>query len=193
MMENQPFNILTLFGGMIFLWFFVFWIYRDYCIDAFRDKIFTLRDDLFDAAASGLIDFDHPAYGLLRKTMNGLLRFGHKISFFELFVYGFVFRKNLPRRVSFSSRWEEATRQLDNTTKAKMSQFRDRMAALIVIQAVIGSPLILCILFIPLLVARLPIAIMRDAKRFAVKTLAGKMKKSINSLESVALATGKAC
>ena len=34
------------------------WLYQDYRTDAFRQKMFNLRDDLFDEARHGKIDFD---------------------------------------------------------------------------------------------------------------------------------------
>src|SRR2546425_10001640 len=53
-------------------------------LDTFREQLFTIRAELFDYAASGKIDFSHPAYRLLRQSMNGFIRYGHQLSFFRL-------------------------------------------------------------------------------------------------------------
>ena len=59
---------------------------RAYYLDVFRQKLFALRDELFDFAADGGIDFSDPAYLELRQDLNGLIRFAHKISMFRLLL-----------------------------------------------------------------------------------------------------------
>ena len=66
-------------GNSPWIAIFVFW--RNYRIDKFRDQLFALRNELFDYAAQGGVSFDEPAYGILRNTMNGLLRYAERISF----------------------------------------------------------------------------------------------------------------
>jgi hypothetical protein len=46
----------------------------------FRQRVFQLRDELFDFAAEGHISFDDPANGVLRGSMNSMIRFAHKMS-----------------------------------------------------------------------------------------------------------------
>lgn len=53
---------------------------------AFRDRIFELRAELFDIAADGDVDFDHPAYVELRRTLNGFIRFGHRYAMLPLLI-----------------------------------------------------------------------------------------------------------
>src|SRR5437867_4829199 len=62
------------------LWIYFFWVYRDYRLDAFRQKLFAVRDELFDYAAQGNISFDHPSYRTLRQHLNGMLRFAHRLT-----------------------------------------------------------------------------------------------------------------
>lgn len=52
--------------------------YRAYRLDLLRFVIFQARDNLFTAAADKkLISFDHPAYGMTRQMLNGMIRFAH--------------------------------------------------------------------------------------------------------------------
>lgn len=51
-------------------------------LDSFRQKMFVVRDELFDYAASGKIEFNDPAYRLLRQSMNGHIRYAHQLTFF---------------------------------------------------------------------------------------------------------------
>jgi len=68
--------------SLIGLWVLFFWLYRDYRVDLFRQRLFALRDELFDLGRTSQIAFHHQAYGLLRTTINGYIRFAHRLSFF---------------------------------------------------------------------------------------------------------------
>ena len=67
-------------------------LWRDARLDSFRQELFVLRDELFDYAASGKIAFDDPAYRLLRQMMNGMIRYGHQISFFRFLMTAITVR-----------------------------------------------------------------------------------------------------
>jgi hypothetical protein len=66
--------------GLIALWAFWYFLWKPQRVDIFRQKLFVLREDLFDLAASGKVPFDHPAYTELRLLINGLIRFAHRAS-----------------------------------------------------------------------------------------------------------------
>lgn len=72
--------------GVGFLWWMFFFLYRDYRIDRLRHRLFVIRNDLFLAASRGEIGFDHPAYLLTRKTLNGTIRFAHQLSLTRLLM-----------------------------------------------------------------------------------------------------------
>jgi len=71
---------LTTSLSLIALWALFHWLYRDYRVDLFRQRMFALRGQLFDMAASGRITFDNPAYGKVRGMLNGYIRFAHRVS-----------------------------------------------------------------------------------------------------------------
>ena len=64
----------------------VFKILTMFRLDCFRQKMFLVRDELFDYAADGNIAFDDPAYILLRRQMNAMIRYGHQITLFRALV-----------------------------------------------------------------------------------------------------------
>src|SRR5437016_2293052 len=66
--------------SLVGLWVLFHWLYRDYRVDLFRQRMFALRAELFDMAAAGRIAFDDPAYGKLRGMLNGYIRFAHRVS-----------------------------------------------------------------------------------------------------------------
>src|SRR6266513_245936 len=72
-------TVLASVVSVLLLAVLYFWLYRDYRMDLFRHRLFRLRDELFDVARDGALSFDHPAYGLLRMTLNGFIRFGGRL------------------------------------------------------------------------------------------------------------------
>ena len=58
----------------------IFWCRRKYRVDAFRYRLVVYRDELFDLALDGTLDFSDQAYVLLRQSINSMLRFSHKVS-----------------------------------------------------------------------------------------------------------------
>lgn len=130
-------TVLTLVG----LWYLVFWRYRTYRVDFFRQEMFDLRDDLFDAANSGLIDFEHPAYGMLRDTINGFIRFGHRFTLGQfVFMMVLIKEKDLEEVSDFDEEWELAIEGLQPEVKTQLAQFRIRMDRIAIKQLVIGTP-----------------------------------------------------
>src|SRR4051812_41355603 len=66
-----------------FLWL-IGW--RRYRLDVFRQRLFALRDELFDVAAAGEIDFNDFAYGGLRLLINSIIRFGHRVTAWRVLI-----------------------------------------------------------------------------------------------------------
>lgn len=76
---------IILMGIILFgLWWFYTNLYREYCIERTRQDLFKLRDQLFDSVENGHIDFNDDAYGILRKTINGMIRYCHELHFVHM-------------------------------------------------------------------------------------------------------------
>ncbi|MGE5052907.1 MAG: hypothetical protein ACM3WP_01980 [Acidobacteriota bacterium] len=88
-------NSFHLAIGLFALWFLYFVCWREHRVDTYRQRLFAMRDDLFDYAASGAIRFDDPAYTTLRDLTNGLIRFGHRLTFTR--VWAVALLGNLPQ------------------------------------------------------------------------------------------------
>jgi hypothetical protein len=73
-------------AGLAGLLYLVFGLYNDLRIDLLRQDLFQIRDDLFDQAAAGDIAFSSPSYRVTRATLNGLIRFGHRVSLSGMLV-----------------------------------------------------------------------------------------------------------
>ena len=138
---STMFTVLSSVVYLLGIWYLIFWKYRTYSVDAFRQDMFTLRDEVFDAARDGLIDFNHPAYGILRSTINGFIRFGHRFTIGQfLFMMLLVKRDDLEKVADFDQEWEQAIAGLDENTRARLEQFRTRMDMIAIKQLVLGTP-----------------------------------------------------
>ena len=67
---------------------FLIWHFgvRPYLLERFRSDLFDLRDELFDYAADGNIDFEDSRYGTLRMWLNALIRMAHRVTFLDTIV-----------------------------------------------------------------------------------------------------------
>lgn len=86
---------MTAFAGCIaLLAFWILWYFavQPLACDIFRQKLFNLRAELFDYAASGAIDFNSPAYYRLRMRINALIFRAERIT--------------LPRSLALLAKWE---------------------------------------------------------------------------------------
>ena len=126
---------------------------RACAVDHFREGVFALRDGLFDHAASGAIGFDHPAYGMLRTTMNGFLRWADRLRLPEVvLLLAFYRRADWPAATDFENRWNRALADLQPEERERLRSCRDRLHRLLAGYLVFGSPLFVATLVLPLLV-----------------------------------------
>lgn len=141
MMEpSKAIIITTLFGFTIAaLWIFYFWIYWKYRIDKTRQELFAIRDELFDFAATGNISFQHPAYFLLRKLMNGMIQFTHKIDFITTIALLYT-HKNTPPRLNFYSEFNKAVLSIESEkTKKELQRLLYQMHKVVILHLLKSS------------------------------------------------------
>ena len=174
------------------LWFLIFWLYRDYRLDYFRDKLFALRDELFDMALRGEIDFNHPAYGLLRTILNGTIRYGHRLGLIEIIISIFSFREDkayyMDIAKKFERHWSESVATLPHATKAALGRIRGRLHYLMAEQMILSQPILL-VLIVPVLFLFLIKSLWGSIiRRFISDTV---MSNLANRVDSIAFEAGK--
>ena len=118
------------------------WLYRDYRKDLFRARLFALRGELFDGGASGLVPFDHPAYGLLRSTLNGFLRSGHRLG--TAWLIAMALAGDPPE--DYDRKWRESTQALTPEQTAWLRNLREEMHRAFLAHLLVTS-LFGCLLF----------------------------------------------
>lgn len=150
MMENQLTEITSLIS-MLFIAILVFWLYRDYRVDAFRQGLFKIRDEFFDEAASSNISFEAPAYGMIRGGINGYIRFAHRINIFQFLMFLAIYdKKSNVNTVKFSDRFEDAIKNLPNSEKDIYKTYYIKMNFLLIEHLVISSPFLMLTLVAPI-------------------------------------------
>lgn len=95
----------------------VFWCLRKYRVDALRHRLFVERDRLFNLALVGALDFNDPAYVMLRESINSMIRFAHRINLVRVLVV-----QRLCRGTTFDQRSEALRRDWENAVLALPSE-----------------------------------------------------------------------
>jgi hypothetical protein len=151
---NTLSTLLQTTVGLLVLLIIFFWLWPAVRLDAFRQELFAVRDELFDYAASGRISFQHPAYRLLRQSMNGFIRYAHRISVFQITMTLFMWKVTQPGEPEYSwtKRWENALASIEDEEITKqLKEFHTRVAVIVAERIVLGSPLFIALLVICLI------------------------------------------
>lgn len=138
---------LHLLLALIALWFLVFRLGHEYRLDVLRDRLFAVRERLFDYAAAGNVPFEHFAYTKLRMLLNGLIRFGYRLTFTR-FLSGIAFMtwKGQEYDKAPLAQWENAVAELPLEVQVELRSIRDEALVLVVRHLVTGSPIMLGLL-----------------------------------------------
>lgn len=136
-------NVIVTTLSLLALWGLVYWLYRDYRTDRFREEMFAIRDRLFDLADSGTVPFNHEAYGALRTTLNGFIRYGERLTLVSFVALPALLDEDdhysLERR-SFREQWESAVAGLPSSTRDELDGIVRAMHGTVAEQIVLSSP-----------------------------------------------------
>jgi hypothetical protein len=122
----------------------VFKIIPENRLNGFRQKIFSIRDELFDYAADGHIAFDHEAYVILRRQMNGFIRYGHQLTVFRCLMTAVTHKvMGKPIKAQWFSEWQKALDSIDDDCiRKKLEDFHIRGMRIAIKRLYFGSPLL---------------------------------------------------
>jgi hypothetical protein len=131
--------------ALLALWVLLFVCVREYRVDALRQRLFAIRDELFDYAAEGNIDFDNNAYAFSRELLNGMIRFAHRISFSRL-VLTEIMEHVAPMPASVAAPLRLFNREMNRLPEhqhAKLCDIHQRMMQVVVRHLITGSPILM--------------------------------------------------
>ena len=142
MTELQIANVLQFAVVVALSLFVLFRVLPTYRVDSFRQKMFCVRDELFDFAAQGKVSFDNPAYILLRQQMNALIRYGHQLTVFRMlmtYVINTASRKG--PKTSWSAVWEPSLERInDEEVRSQLKKYHERAVMIAIKHLIWGSP-----------------------------------------------------
>lgn len=130
-------------------WYLYAYLYIDYRVDQFRQDLFSIRDKFFDEAVRGNIDFENNAYGMTRSTLNGMIRYAHRLSLFR-FIISKVTHGKLAKRAgdSYHEKMEKFISELSPQQKKIVINTIFRMHVALVRHLVYTSLLLLPLVLI---------------------------------------------
>ena len=106
-------NVLVSIMGLAGLWIIFHWPFAQYRRDLLQNRLFAARQELFDIGRRGDLPFDHPAYGLIRTTINGFIRVGPQASLIGVIVLLCLpGRENRHRDETYSARLRRLSQEL---------------------------------------------------------------------------------
>src|SRR5258708_8293980 len=142
MTDFQLTTMLETLIAAVILSFVLFRLVPMFRVDGFRQEMFELRDEFFDYAAAGNIAFNHPGYVLLRKLMNGLIRYGHQLTLFRVVMSG-VHRKIDGGRphLKWNDQWNAAVARIGSPqVRSKVINYHARTIRIATKHLILGSP-----------------------------------------------------
>ncbi|HVA81757.1 MAG TPA: hypothetical protein VNF29_12600, partial [Candidatus Binataceae bacterium] len=116
-------RVVHFFVGVLAFWGLFYLSARTLLLDILRQRLFAIRDDLFDFAADGGIEFGNPIYRELREDINNFIRFAHKLSFARMIFGPWGMPDDHPAMVSIRN-WTESANQLEPLAKRKLFEVR---------------------------------------------------------------------
>jgi hypothetical protein len=144
MTELQIANVLQLVVVTALSLFVLFRALPTYRVDSFRQKMFCVRDELFDFAVQGNVSFNDPAYVLLRQQMNALIRYGHQLTVFRMLmtnVINTVSQKG--PKTTWSAVWEPSLEKInDEEVRVQLKRYHERAVMIAVKHLIWGSPVL---------------------------------------------------
>ncbi len=181
---------ISILISLLLIWLLAFWLWRDYRVDLCRERLFTIRDDLFDMALCGELDFDSPSYGILRSTINGTIQFAHRLTLFEFLAFAIASRGTAGNKTAegYRNRWEKSCSELPPDTRQKLEAIRGN-AHFQVREQIIMTSAILTFTLVSLIFVVALVAIKRQVQT-AVKRLfsARRLGKITDSFDSAVFA-----
>jgi hypothetical protein len=136
---NEMVNVLQLSFGLILLWLLWFFGWRLYRVDRVRHELFELRNELFLYAADNGISFKDGAYIILRRRIEAVIRFAHKLNVTRLFIFG-----NSKAQPEIEELWQASLNNLSKTNREKLTSIHNRVYIILLVHMIKGClPLML--------------------------------------------------
>ncbi|HSS48163.1 MAG TPA: hypothetical protein VLX28_04385 [Thermoanaerobaculia bacterium] len=176
-------NVLFSSAALIGLWILFHWFYSSYRRDLLQNRLFELRQELFDYARTGAISFDDPAYGVLRTTINGFIRVGPRLSLTGVILFLCMIEEEDFDNMSegYTARLQRLLAPLPPEAQKKLSGFKEKLNFTVLCHVIHTSVLAVAIMW-PIM------GIMRCLD--GIRGLKPGIRLSLDRFDNAALAIG---
>jgi hypothetical protein len=180
---SEAYTVLSSVFGLAFLWFFVTIFWRDYRLDALREHVFCIRDNLFLFAAQGNVNFDEPAYRILRDRMNTAIRFAHVFTVPRIVLAATL--RDQTDNTEFEKFSEAVGRITSADTRRQLEKF-NRVLVIAIMKHIVYRSFALYLIF-------RPVAFFSDSSDEAIESwrFAQPLIPKVDRIESKAIARAK--
>jgi hypothetical protein len=146
-MNSLP-DVLLFAAALTGLWWLYFVEYRRLVTDHTRQRLFRIRDELFECAERGCADFHSHAYGMARVTLNGMIKYTHRLTMIQYFA---LYRAEkmfgpLPEAERFASNFKEAIARLPVSERKHIVKALNDMHKTMLKHIVFNAPILLLVL-----------------------------------------------
>ncbi len=175
--------------SLLLLWGLIFFCWRPYRLDSLRERLFSIRNDLFHFAARGEISFEDPSYRTLRDLTNGMIRYAHTLSGTKLFLTAVAYSSRRDDKWREPVRqWHEAVAALPPKQREKLMSSHDEMFRA-VMKHIAGGNVILLVAFTLLKGLRLVVNVATGGSTQNFSVLKAGRDLNLNLIEAQALKT----
>ncbi|HEY4101412.1 MAG TPA: hypothetical protein VGM20_11125 [Gemmatimonadales bacterium] len=122
--------------GLVFVYYYLL---RQAEIDRFRDQAFQLRDQLFDLIVDEAIHTEDPAYTVLRRRMNGFIRYAHRLSIPAAIGFAVIIPEKMIRDDEWGIRMRELATENPELHRRLVS-LSDEMSNAVLVHILLMSP-----------------------------------------------------
>jgi hypothetical protein len=162
----DPMSALSTLLSLATLYVMAVWLWRDTAIDLVRQRLFALRDEIFNHARHEThgITFQSAAYRQLRTTINGHIRFAPSFDFLSALLMAFLVRQEAGGlRLQYEQQWQTGLAELPADGQATLVQTRLRLHFLVGLYSLLSVPHLMALAGIPIVTVLLA--------RFAIRAL----------------------
>ena len=132
-------NVLISFVSLLGLWVLYYYGWKPYRLDATRQELFALRDELMRYWVEHELPFENGAYRMAREVLNGTIRFSHKIRFLNLLTLVQKNRRYPEAGQRFETKLSQAMESLPPDARQRIKDTFREMHQLLLEQIVFSS------------------------------------------------------
>jgi hypothetical protein len=142
MTDEQFARALSLAVSLLGLWALFYFGWRECLTASLRFELSAIRNDLSAWGKAGHLNVQHPAYELLARRLDAVIRYANRLTFARL-ASAMLLDSRRPLTPPLFHQWQESLGALPKTTADELRKFEERMAERALFYIALRSPFLL--------------------------------------------------